>query len=531
MKLTSTRTRLTLGNVAAMAIVLIVVGVVLRYALEVRLMAEMDSRIRSMGHFIADARGDDGPPPPRDREPQDQGPNRQWDRPPGDQNPGPPPPNNGDTRSAQQADAQPGQPGPQAGQGSEWRRPEGPIDFRRFRSRPRLRPGRRLGDEMPPIIVDHDGKSVMGPDGKPVIDPQGYKDALNGREAIRTVTSEGVLCRVFSTPLRDHGHVIGVVQIPRKLTLINGQLRHLTLTLFVISPFALLLAGLCGAYLTGQALRPVREFAAAADRISRDNLGARLPVSGGDEFASLASTFNGTLERLQEAFERLEDSLDQQRRLTADASHELRTPLTVIKAHTSLSLSSPRQPEDYVKTLTAVDRAADTMGRIVQDLLLLARADAGQLTVQHEPVAVSEAIGEAIDSVEALEGPEVQYIPGDTSLRAPGDLHLLARVFTNILTNAKRHTPVNGEIAVHVARAGEQVVVTIADSGEGIPADHLARIGERFYRVDTARARTKGGTGLGLAICRTIVEAHGGTLKVDSIEGKGTTVSVSLPVA
>jgi heavy metal sensor kinase len=405
--------------------------------------------------------------------------------------------------------------------------PRPPDAFRggmRWRHMPR-----RPNDEFPPAVLDVQGYLLNGDGSKGIVDRRGFVLALIGQYDIRSATVKGVPARVCSFPMVRNGHIVGVVQVARSLENIYGEMRLLRRTVLIISPFALLLAGLFGAFLTGRALRPVRDFSLAATRISADDFDRRLPVVGRDEFAQLASTFNGTLDRLQDAFGRLEDSLEQQRRLTADASHELRTPLTVIKAHTSLSLSSKRTAAQYINTLTAVDQAADIMSRIVQDLLLLARADAGQLTVQNDQVLLSEAIGMALDAASSLEGPEITTVSQCDSLRVPGDVHLLARVFTNILSNAKRHTPPSGQVTMSIRREGGNVVVSVTDTGEGIPADALPHIGERFYRVDTARARSKGGTGLGLAICRSIIAAHGGQIAITSSPGEGAQVTVRLP--
>jgi signal transduction histidine kinase len=203
----------------------------------------------------------------------------------------------------------------------------------------------------------------------------------------------------------------------------------------------------------------------------------------------------------------------------------------VIKAHTSLSLTTPRTKEQYLNTIRAVDQAADIMARIVQDLLLLARADAGQLMVEHEPVSVEDLIESSVQTAKALEGAPISINKIDPELIVQGDAHLLMRVALNVLSNAKRHTPEGGQIGVRVNADAANISIVVADTGEGIAPEHLSHIGERFYRVDTARERTRGGTGLGLAICKTIISAHNGSLNIESELGKGTTVTIKLPRA
>jgi len=261
-----------------------------------------------------------------------------------------------------------------------------------------------------------------------------------------------------------------------------------------------------------------------------EDLSLRLPVSGGDEFAHLATTMNRMLTRLQGAFTRLEVAVEQERRFTSDASHELRTPLTAIKANTTLALRGERTPEQYRTALQAADRAADMMNRMVQDLLMLARSDSGQLAITPRMRAPEDLFREAIEMLGESEGLErVRIAEIDPKLRLWGDPHHLTRLLVNLLENALRHTSATGQITLDAHEADAGTEITISDTGEGIPLEHLPHITERFYRVDTARARKHGGTGLGLAICQSIVDAHHGAMTFSSILGSGTLVTITLP--
>jgi signal transduction histidine kinase len=259
-------------------------------------------------------------------------------------------------------------------------------------------------------------------------------------------------------------------------------------------------------------------------------------VKGHDEFSELAATFNGMLSRLEQAFTQREqaftqlaEALERQRRFTADASHELRTPLTIIKANTSLALEEERSKVEYQRALEAADRAADTTTRIVQDLLLLARGDAGQLQMDRCPVPIGEVLERAADAFRGSRVAPISVVLSDPSLMVLGGPHHLLRLFSNLLENAVRHTRRTGSITVSVEQEKDGVVVRVRDTGEGIPPEHLPHVYERFYRVDAARNRRQGGTGLGLAICQSIVEAHDGSLTIESVVGEGTTVTVRLP--
>jgi heavy metal sensor kinase len=306
-------------------------------------------------------------------------------------------------------------------------------------------------------------------------------------------------------------------QLAESLIPIQEENARFTRTMLTMIPIALLVAGGVGMFLTGRALAPVREITDAAARIGVEDLSERLPVQGKDEFARLEETFNGMLGRLEAAFER-------QKRFVADASHELKTPLTVIKANSSLALADPDLTPDYRETLVEIDRAADRTSRLVQDLLMLARTDHEQLPLKENEVAVETLFEGVVSEAQKLHpsGAQIVLVHGKECFWA--DSYLLHRLLLNLLDNALRHTPKDGTVTLTALPQG----FSVSDTGEGVSPEHLAHLGERFYRVDSARARTGGGTGLGLAISRAIAEAHGGKLEIQSEVGRGTTVRVTL---
>jgi signal transduction histidine kinase len=329
--------------------------------------------------------------------------------------------------------------------------------------------------------------------------------------------------------------LVGVVQVAQPLEererLVESQFR----TLLVLVPLALLVAGVGGLFLTNNALRPVDQMTQAAADIGAGDLSRRLEVRGQDELARLALTFNsmiarleGTFRGLENAYYRLEGAYEEQQRFTGDASHELRTPLTRIKGMTSLALSGPGCFDEYRDAVIVADQAADAMSRIVQDLLLLARSDAGQLTPCLAPVSVGALLRRAADQPVATSGPAILLQSPEPDLVVAGDADHLARLLNNLVENALRHTP-SGEITLAARPVDGRVEITVADTGEGISTEHLPHVCDRFYRVDSARAQRDGGTGLGLAICQSIVEAHGGSMSIESTVGVGTTVHVVLP--
>jgi len=361
-----------------------------------------------------------------------------------------------------------------------------------------------------------------------MLDPEGFREALQGRTHRGIVMVNGEPMRVLSKPLPKEGPPEGVVQAPYPLTEMYVAIEGLDHALLLLAPFGLLGAGLAGAFLTDQVLRRVRRLTQAAGRIGAQELSERLPAAGNDEFSELAQTFNSLLGRLQAAFQKQERLIEQQRRFTADASHELKTPLTIVKGNSGFLLSSSRTDEASKPAIQEIDQAADTMSRLVQDLLLLARSDDGQLGSHPIELLVSEVVQRAISRLGSRPAAVIrQNIPADLTVR--GNEQELLRLFTNLIGNAINYTPVDGQILVTATQEGHDVRITVTDNGIGIAPEHLAHLGERFYRVDTARTRSEGGTGLGLSICRSIVQAHHGDLTIQSQPGVGTAVTVTLP--
>jgi signal transduction histidine kinase len=318
-----------------------------------------------------------------------------------------------------------------------------------------------------------------------------------------------------------------VIQVVEPMAPTRKALDELTRTLVILVPIALALAALGGAFLTRRALQPIREITRTATQIDPQNLSARIPAEGKDELAQLAGVLNGMLARLEEAFER-------QKQFAGDASHELRTPLATIKATSSLARADAWDTETCLTAMGAIEAAADRANRIVDDLLILARSDDSRLLPLLGEVSLRAVIDQAVREAEAAwenRAPHaaVHVELADETLQVLGEPSHLARVFVNLLDNALRHTPVTGEILISARGEASVVVATVTDNGEGIAAEHLPHLGERFYRVDAGRERSRGGAGLGLAICRAIVEAHQGRLDVHSEPGSGTVVAISLP--
>ena len=405
--------------------------------------------------------------------------------------------------------------GPPPGQGPPGGERHGPPGgFRRHG------PPRWAEDPYGPRFFGAEGQTPRP--GDTAWDPAGVSAARQGRSVFHTLTIQDVPLRVFTKPTRNGG----VVQVAHPLADTDRAVAGLDRALLLLVPLALFGAGAGGAVLTARALRPVRQITEAAAKMG-DMPAARLPALGKDEFGQMAGAFNGLLARLDDSFRRQARLLAQQRQFTADASHELKTPLTVIQGTATQMAQAGFTEDDYRQGMAEIAAASAGMARLVRDLLTLARSDEGQLGRERVTLPALEVLTLAAARAPGPPRPTVS-VP-DPVLALHGNPEELVRLFANLLQNAVRATPESGTVSAAARREGDSAVVTVTDTGVGIAPEHLPHLGERFYRVDSARARQDGGTGLGLSVCRGIAEAYGGTLHFASTPGQGTVVTVTLP--
>lgn len=508
----SLRTRLIFWNVLALSLLLGILGFVARSLVLSSMMGAIDRELDAR----TDPPGRTAPRPPRS----DPRPNQPLE---GDPNSNPPQDGAPDPNRPPE-DTDPNRPANDPlGLG---RRGPGPDPLRDGTLPRDPRPDAR--NPYRPVHFNRRGEALEASIFHAPIDPEGFQEALKGHVHRATVTVDGEPMRVVSRPIPKEGPPEGVVQAPYPLTEMYVAIDGLDRALLLLIPFGLVAAGLGGAFLTDQVLRRVRRLTQAAGRISAQELSERLPASGNDEFSELAQTFNSLLGRLQAAFQKQERLISQQRRFTADASHELKTPLTIVKGNAGFLLNSPRTDEAAKPALEEIDQAADTMSRLVQDLLLLARSDDGQLGNNQIDLLAGEVLQRAVARLGSRPAPTIRLdVPPD--LVVHGNEQELLRLFANLIGNAVNYTPIEGQVQVTARADGPTVRIAVADTGIGIAPEHLPHLGERFYRVDSARARSEGGTGLGLSICRSIVQAHHGDMSIQSQVGVGTTVTVTLP--
>ena len=316
------------------------------------------------------------------------------------------------------------------------------------------------------------------------------------------------------------------VSVARDETALRQTLWTLTVILATGIPCAMALAMAGGYLLAGRLLAPVGAMADTARRITAESLSARLPVENPhDEFGRLAVVFNETLSRLDIAFEQL-------RRFTADASHELRTPLTGIRSVGEVALQRPLSTQEYRDVIASMLEEVDRLTRLVENLLLLTRAEAGRIPIKPVVVDLTELVASVSDTLRVLADEKNQEWTVDIAehVTAACDASILRLAVMNVMYNAIKYTPDKGEIRVTARRSSlGDAVIEIQDTGPGIALTHRQRIFERFYRVDDARSRDTGGVGLGLAIARWAVEANGGRIELESEEGRGTMFRIVLP--
>jgi two-component system, OmpR family, sensor kinase len=313
------------------------------------------------------------------------------------------------------------------------------------------------------------------------------------------------------------------VLVGRSIAREQRELRQL-LWLLVATGLGVMAVGLAGGWvLSKRAVRPIRTITGTARSISACNLSQRISVSETEsELGELAGVLNAMFVRLEGAF-------DRQVRFTADASHELRTPLSIIYSNAELALGRDRSAQEYREAIETCFRASKRMKSLVESLLTLARADAGKLEIKREQVELDQAVEDCVEMVRPLAADRKVEIKLDLQPAVCcGDAFRIAQVIMNLLTNAINYNREGGSVAVALKPDDGAAVLTVADTGVGIAEEDQKHLFERFYRVDKARSRELGGSGLGLAICRSIVEAHGGSIQFSSSLGKGTTFVVRL---
>ena len=351
--------------------------------------------------------------------------------------------------------------------------------------------------------------------------------ALGGAASWDRSVVEGVgPVLVYTEPIARKGAAIGVAQVAMSVVPISESLERLRWLLIVGAIAAVAVAFGGGYLLASLALGPIDRITATARGIGATTLGRRLHLGGpNDEVHRLALAFDEMLDRIDE-------TLDRERRFTADAAHELRTPLTILKGELEVALRRERSPEAYRQAMASMAHEVDRLVRLTNDLLTLARADEGGVPLEREAVSVDELIRWTAEHFQRAA--RAKGITLETSCPDPhdvrGDPDRLRQLLTNLVDNAITYSSTGARVRLRCDRDGSFARIAVADTGIGIAPEDLPHVFDRFYRADRARVRTSAGSGLGLPIAQVIVRAHDGRIVVESHPGRGTTVTVWLPL-
>lgn len=359
------------------------------------------------------------------------------------------------------------------------------------------------------------------------VTPNSAARAEHGLETFEIVPRRGQpAIRQITLPVMTHGIFSGeLIQVGAPLDSVQTTLEGVLIVLWIALPAGLAMSIIFGYVLTARAFKPVRELTVAAGRLSVERMDRRLRLPPArDELRALARTYNEMLDRISDAFKRL-------RRFSGDVSHELRTPLAVLRGEAELALRRVRTPEEYQLALQNIVREAASMTEVVEELLLLARAESKNVVMHWQDVGLDDF----------LSGLRHSVLPIFTSRHVELRMHNLAGVnfrasagylalaLKNILLNAAKHSPQGGSVDLSVWREGDDVVFAVRDQGEGISDQDMPYIFDPFYRADTVRNRAAGGAGIGLSLTMALVKLHNGILEAKSKPGEGATFTLRVP--
>lgn len=380
-------------------------------------------------------------------------------------------------------------------------------------------------------IFDSNGELIVSSRNIPGINsiPEQFSRVWLGQQSFGSIAAKApsgkaLNLRMFTMPVIENEKVAYIAQVAAELNTVESSLKNLRLLLFILLPGIVLATGIGGVFLARIALNPVDKMIQDIHQITAENLKMRIkPPNTKDEVSKLADTFNEMLGKLEYAFV-------SQRQFIEDLTHELKTPLAVLKGELEVALKRARSKEEYESLLRSNLEEVNRIIRIAEDLLFLARFDNNAVILENKPLDLSCLLRQAVEDMEILARQKqiALSLCGPGALKARGDSQKLRRLFLNIIDNAIKYTPERGKIMITASQQGDALKVAVADTGIGIAQADLARIFDRFYRVDASRSQS--GFGLGLSIAQSIAIAHKGTLQAESAPGKGSVFTVILPL-
>jgi len=375
-------------------------------------------------------------------------------------------------------------------------------------------------------VSDAGGRIIF--QSPPFAKPYRAMPAVDNRDAtFFTINLDYVQYRIAMRAVETGGQTFRVrAAIPTEP--FDQALDRFRLILKETLPFLVILASLAGYWLSGRALAPVNEIIKTARGIGVQDLSGRLSVPpANDELRRLSETLNDMLGRIEASVKRITQ-------FTADASHDLRTPIALIRANAELALRRSRSEQEYRETLSRILTTSEETTHLIENLLTLARADAGAAELQFRDIDLSphvEKISEEAGILAAGKGIQVTSELAPGPIRVSGDSAAIERLLLIVMENAVKYTPAGGRIQMNLSNGSGSARIEIRDNGIGVSEKDLPHIFERFYRADQARSREPGGSGLGLAIAEWIVEQHNGTIEAQSTPGEGSVFRITLPIA
>lgn len=346
--------------------------------------------------------------------------------------------------------------------------------------------------------------------------------------------------RIVTLPVTENNHIARIVQVASSLEDVDDALNTLFIILMITVPSVLIVASLGGQFLANKALKPVDHITQTARMITSQNLNQRIKVPKvKDEISRLVETFNEMISRLDQSFQQI-------KQFTADVSHELKTPLTILKGEVEVTLRKKRESHEYEQILNSNLEEINRVSQIVDDLLLLAKADLGEVRLNKKDMNLTETLNEIATQVNILaqhKNIRVETMNHEEDVHIFADPLRMRELLLNLIENGIKYTEDGGSVRIallkeskpsvpenHSQQETEFVKIIVSDTGIGIAKEDQERVFNRFFRADKARSRELGGSGLGLSICKWIVEAHRGEIAVESDLGKGSSFIVKLPL-
>ncbi|HOC46112.1 MAG: heavy metal sensor histidine kinase [Syntrophorhabdaceae bacterium] len=350
--------------------------------------------------------------------------------------------------------------------------------------------------------------------------------ALKGEVVYETIETARPRLRMITMPILENKKVISIVQVGSSLEEFEDTMKRLLIIMIVSIITATGGTIIVGYFMAKKTMRPVDQIRRAAVKISSSNLDERIELKGRkDELGRLADTFNAMIARLKDSFQRVNQ-------FSIDVSHELKTPLTILKGETELALRKDRTNEEYKKSLESNLEEIDRMSHIIDDLLLLSKAETKDMRLNLDKVDLRDLLADVCLNMKIFgENKGVEIIAKELEdIRIVGDALKLRRMITNIVENGIKYGHAGGYVAVSACKQDGFACINVKDDGPGISSDDIKYIFDRFYRADKSRKR-ESGSGLGLSISKWIAEAHHGTIEVESTPSTGSLFIIKLPMS